>query len=255
MKSLGDRMKEYERTADLSLMGRVPVVIRLDGKGFSNWTKSNKFEKPYDTTLCQAMYDSLKFTCSRIEGCMIGYTQSDEATIVIRNDQSHESEPWFGNRVQKMSSVVSSIFTARFNQIGVEHNWSLAFFDARVFAVPTVDEAINCLIWRQNEAVKNSIYGACYYELSNVTGRKKAQKMMHGKNQNEQQELLFSEAGKNWNDYPTYYKRGVAVHKVKYEFKEDDNTYYRSSWEPNLETPRFTADKEFLKSILEGENV
>lgn len=255
MKGLGDRMKRYELNHDFSLTARLPVIIRLDGKGFSKWTKSNKMKKPYDLALSTAMHESLKFTCSRIEGCMIGFTQSDEATIVLRNDQSLESEPWFGNRVQKIVSVTSSMFTAKFNEFCYANGWSPAFFDARVFALPTIDEAINCLVWRQNDAVKNSIYGACYYELANVTGKKTAQKLMHGKSQDEQQELLFSKTGRNWNTYPTWYKRGVAVYKIGQEFSDNNSVYYRSSWEADLETPRFTQNRGFLKNILEVEDV
>ncbi|KKL53739.1 hypothetical protein LCGC14_2272460, partial [marine sediment metagenome] len=107
MQNLGDRMKKYESSYETNIIGRVPVIIRADGKSFSKWTKSINAEKPFDNALSIAMSEAMRATASHIEGCMFGYTQSDEMTFVLRNDQSLESTPWFGNRIQKICSVVS----------------------------------------------------------------------------------------------------------------------------------------------------
>ena len=256
--SLGDRMKAYEGSYDVNIIGRVPVIIRLDGKGFSKWTKRLGAEKPFDEQLSNIMSKAMQKAASNIEGCMFGYTQSDEITLVLRNDQSLESMPWFGNRLQKMCSVAASIVTATFNRemlllpdwIGAERIPPIAYFDARVFAVPNIQEAINCLIWRQNDAVKNSVSCACHYEVGKAVGRKTARKKMHGINQKQQQELLFQETGINWNDYPTKFKRGIGTYRVTREIEVDGNSWVRSSWEIDNELPIFTQDTEFLDNIL-----
>jgi len=250
--SLGDRMKEYERIYDSAIIRRIPVIVRCDGKGFSKWTKKLKLQKPFDNRMCDAMMHTIWEVGSKIEGCVFAYTQSDEMTFVLCNDQSNESEPWFGNRVQKIASVVSSMVTAHF---GGKMSGPLAYFDTRVFGVPTWQEAINCLVWRQNDATKNSVSAACYYEVAKVVGKKTARKMMHGLNGKEQQELLFQQTGINWNDYPTRFKRGTACYRKPRTLTNDDGEEFeRNVWEWDQEIPVFTKDKDFLYNILVKED-
>ncbi len=252
--TLGDRMKAYEQAYDSEIIGRIPVIIRVDGKGFSKWTKKVSAQKPFDEDMSTAMSVAMSNTASNIEGCLFGYTQSDEMTFVLRNDQSLESTPWFGNRIQKICSVVASMVTANFNNaVMVWTKWGdteqlppLAYFDARVFAVPTVDEIVNCIIWRQNDAVKNSISAACYYEVAKVHGKKTARKLMHGLNQNQQQELLFQEAGINWNDYPVKFKRGIGCFRKEYNTVIDGNECVRSKWIIDENMPILTQRRDYL---------
>lgn len=252
--SLGDRMKRYEKNHDHVLMNRVPVIVRVDGKGFSKWTKKQKCDKPFDVIFMAAMQETMKYVAEHIEGCVFGYTQSDEMTFVLRNDQSLESEPWFGNRLQKICSVVSSMVTVRFNWNHINEddigNQSLAFFDARVFTVPNFDEAANVLLWRENDASKNSISAACYYEVAKKIGKGTARKKMHGLNGNQQQELLFQETGINWNNYPTSFKRGSACYKLMRRVKTPDGDVMRRIWVLDKEIPIFTQDRNWLMAKL-----
>lgn len=248
--SLGDRMKEYEQAYNPSIVRRIPVVIRCDGKGFSKWTK--KLDKPFDEELNNLMSQTMLAVAAKIEGCEFGYTQSDEITFVLFNDQSNESEPWFGNRLQKMASVVSSMVTAHFNSL-TSKDTSLAYFDARVFGVPNLQEAINCLIWRQNDATKNSVQSACYYEVAKQIGKKTARKKMHGLNGKQQQELLFTETGINWNNYPTKYKRGTACYRELKILEGIQGEFERRVWTLDENIPVFTQDRNFLYEILSKE--
>jgi tRNA(His) guanylyltransferase len=251
--SLGDRMKKYERSYENHIIGRVPVIIRLDGKGFSKWTKKAKFDKPFDAKLCSAMSTTMLRTAEKIEGCVFGYTQSDEISFVIKNDQSLESVPWFDNRIQKICSITSSIATAYFNACW--NSLDMAFFDARVFAVPSITEVYNYLYWRQNDCTKNSISASCYYEVAKVVGKKTARKLMHGLNQNQQQELLFSKSGINWNDYETKFKRGVGCYRETFVKIVDGNECTRSGLVVDEELPIFTQKRYFLESIVGDKNV
>lgn len=251
--NLSDRIKNYEKAYDIYMPSRLPVIIRVDGKGFSKFTKSIKASKPFDKFFSGAMAQTMKHAAEKIEGCIFAFTQSDEITFVVENDQSYESTPWFGNRIQKITSVVSSFVTAAFNQEALnyfEGNAPLAYFDARVFVVPTWRECINVLIWRQNDATKNSISSATYYEVAAKIGKKTTRKKMHGLNQKQQQELLFQEVGINWNDYPTKFKRGIGCYKVSKEMALNGNIFMRSSWELDEELPVFTREQEFLRNIL-----
>ena len=249
--TLGDRIKAYEKAYDTDIIRRVPVIVRVDGKGFSKWTKATGMKKPFDIRMCSMMSKAMRDTAEKIEGCVFAYTQSDEITFVLRNDQSLESVPWFGNRVQKICSIVASMVSAHFSTYA--YSDPLAYFDARVFAVPSVQEAINVLVWRQNDAVKNSISSACYYEVAKVTGKKTARKLMHGLNQKQQQELLFKTTGINWNDYPVKFKRGTGCYRITYETEINGNKCTRSMWTIDDHIPQFTKDIGFLDKILLSE--
>jgi tRNA(His) 5'-end guanylyltransferase len=252
---LGDRIKTYEKAYDIYMPSRLPVIVRLDGKGFSKFTKFIKAEKPFDGSFSGIMAFTMKKVAEEIEGCVFGYTQSDEITFVIKNDQSLESTPWFGNRIQKITSVAASIASAAFNQYMAEHwpenEWlCLAYFDARTFVVPNWQEAINCLVWRQNNCTKNSVSAACYYESAKKIGKKTARKEMHGLNQKQQQEMLFQHTGLNWNNYPAKFKRGVGCYKVTKEMALNGKTFMRNNWQIDQELPIFTQDPSFLRGIL-----
>jgi tRNA(His) 5'-end guanylyltransferase len=246
--TLGDRMKAYEKCTEINMLTRVPIIIRVDGKNFSNWTKKNKFEKPFDLVFSEAMSFAMIEAASKIEGCKFGYTQSDEMLFILRNDQSLESVPWFNNRIQKICSITSSIVTANFNSYF--NNKCLAYFDTRVFPVPDINETINCVIWRQNDAVKNSISCSCYYEVAKFVGKKTTRKLMHGLNQNKQQELLFSKAGINWNNYPISLKRGICCYKIKTEKEINGIMCTRSEWKNDINMVNVSTNRDWLLNIL-----
>lgn len=231
--SLGERMKTYEKVTDFRLTPRVPLICRLDGVAFHTLTKRVKLIKPYDSTFAGIMALAASTLVNKVQGSMMAYTQSDEISLLIRTDQSEQTTPWFGNRVQKMSSVMASMVSGVFNrELYLEYgdqiiNLPVAAFDCRVYEVPSLTEAVNYFIWRQNDCTKNSISSAAYYELAKLKGRKTAQKALHGLNQDERQELLWSECGINWNNYPPEFKRGIAVTRVRREITTPISVTYR----------------------------
>ena len=118
--TLGNRMKVYEANATEYSGNALPVVIRLDGSAFHTWTRKAMLKKPFDMRLIRAMQNTTLALCGNIPGCVMGYTQSDEISLAIRCDQSEKSEPWFGNRMQKLCSISASICTAWFNEFIAE---------------------------------------------------------------------------------------------------------------------------------------
>lgn len=112
--SLGDRMKGYEGVSRNFLTRRVPAIIRLDGKAFHTFTKG--MEKPFDLVLTQAMQETMKYLCENIQGCVLGYTQSDEITLVLTDYATIQTDAWFGYNIQKMCSVSASMATMAFNR-------------------------------------------------------------------------------------------------------------------------------------------
>jgi len=113
--SLGDRMKHnYENRSKTYLTRRMPVIIRLDGKAFHSFTRG--FERPYDTVFHTAMNNTLQYLCENIQGCRLGYTQSDEITLLLTDYEKLTTDAWFDYAVQKMCSVAASMATMAFNR-------------------------------------------------------------------------------------------------------------------------------------------
>ena len=164
--SLGDRMKGYENITRNHLIGRMPVILRLDGCHFHTFARG--FDKPYDKVLAKSMEDTMRYLCEHIQGCVLGYTQSDEITLVLVDYQTFNASSWFDNGIQKMTSVAASMATLEFNRkfasyvLGYgnsAHEKAVkigATFDCRAFNVPK-EEVTNCVLFRQNDAIRNSI--------------------------------------------------------------------------------------------------
>lgn len=257
--SLADRMKKYEGSTNYNIISRVPIIARLDGKKFSSLTKKLNIEKPFSSLFSAMMTQSAIAVASEMQGCMLGYTQSDEITFVIRTDQSDETTPWFDNRIQKMVSVSASIATAAFNRILwesfkfnlVNEKIPKAHFDCRVFPVPSMTEVVNNLIWRQRDCIKNSISSAAYFEIGRKCGRGTTRKMVHKLNQNERQELLFQETGMDWNSYPGEFKNGIVIFRASKTITTTNGTAIRKKWDSSP-APIFTSDdgRNWLNLVL-----
>jgi tRNA(His) 5'-end guanylyltransferase len=198
-------MKAYEsQYAGQVLLPRIPVLCRLDGKAFHGFCKG--LRKPYDERLSELMVQTTQFLVEQTNA-NCGYTQSDEISLVWQTSDFN-SEIFFGGRVLKMTSVLTSLTTWYFNTWLHTHipekGGTAALFDARVWNVPLETEAANYFVWREKDATRNSISMAAQSVCSH--------NQLHKKNSDEMQEMLF-QRGINWNDYPDFFKRGTYVQK------------------------------------------
>ena len=271
--SLGDRMKQYEYVTRNYLTRRLPVIIRIDGKAFHSFTRG--FKKPFDEVFVKSMQNTMKYLCENIQGCVLGYTQSDEITLVLVDYQNREASAWFDNNIQKMVSVSASMATMVFNRFFAnacrewfENNidWSDpdvimadedvknlfnaytkacekgAMFDSRVFTLPK-EEVVNCFIWRQQDATRNSIQSAGQANFSH--------NRLHGKDCNDIQDMLMTEKGINWNDYPTHLKRGSCCMRKPFKINEGtENEAICNKWVIDMEIPIFTQDKDYVNKLI-----
>lgn len=202
--TLGDRMKSYEAVVRSVLLPHSHTILRVDGRAFHSYLRDA--EKPFDLVFQSAMMNVGAYMAEEISGVSYVYGQSDEISLLL-DDTEPQAQPWFGGVVQKMASVAASFATvALCAQRGVD---KFPHFDARVFTVPNLGEAENYFIWRQRDAVRNSISMAAQAKFS--------PKQLHGKSTGDMQEMLWSEHQINWNDYPDECKRGWMVDREKRE--------------------------------------
>lgn len=275
---LGVRMKTfYEQIPKTKLMRRCPVALRIDGKAFHTFTRG--FQKPFDEVLIKSMQETMKYLCENIQGCVLGYTQSDEITLILVDYKKLTSSAWFDYEVQKICSIAASIATMAFNKAfrkNVNDWWFTPFsgvikefqeretlyktyknaiekgamFDCRCFNIPK-EEVTNLVYWRQLDATRNSIQVVGQVNFSH--------KELQNKSCNEIQDMLMTQKGVNWNDLPIYQKRGSCCVKENHFIEnekgtqicfsegcsdpfEDEETLtgvYRSGWVIDTEIPIF----------------
>ena len=206
--SLGDRMKDYEaREAGRRFLPMLPVYARIDGRNFSAFTRG--MDRPYDLAMTEAMIRTTEALVEETHA-RIGYTQSDEISLVWQAERS-DSSIFFDHRIAKMTSVLASFATAAFiHALRWEGSYAgridnLPHFDCRVFQLPNRSEAANVFLWREQAATKNAISMAARSVYSH--------KALDHKNGAEMQEMLFAK-GINFNDYPNHFKRGTFVRRT-----------------------------------------
>lgn len=245
--ALGDRMKAYEHVTRQALPRRTYSLLRVDGRAFHSLLRHS--QKPFDYGFMETMDRVAGALCREIAGAVFAYSQSDEISVLLTDFGSVHTEPWFGGVAQKMASIAASVATATFN---AQQPGTTATFDARVFTVPSAVEAANYFIWRQRDAVRNSVSMAAQAHFSH--------KSLHGLNGNEMQERLWREKGVNWNDYPDGAKRGRVCQRVTFE--EDVTWTHKRTGEVTTEpairsrwvsepAPHFTAEPDgFLAGII-----
>ena len=256
---LGTRMKEYyENVYRFGLTRRTPVAIRIDGKAFHTFTRG--FQMPFDDVLIRSMQRTMKYLCENIQGCKLGYTQSDEITLILTDYDTLTTDAWFGYELQKMCSIAASMATMAFNKFfdeevdmwgrkTFEYFWDEggydpektsfaqsdmdlvdaydkalrkgAMFDARVFNIPK-EEVTNLVYWRQLDAARNSVQMVGQANFSHNELQNKSCNMI--------QEMLMTEKEINWNDFPTHLKRGSCCVKTP------------NGWHIDKEIPMFRGE-------------
>jgi len=240
---LGNRMKNYESKSKLFLIPKVPVIIRCDGKSFHTFCR--RFEKPYDERFNIVLGNTMQYVCKHVQGVKMAQRHSDEISFLVSDQETIRTAAFFDYEVQKVVSVVASLTSTKFCQELLKTNdingaWPI--FDCRCFNLPEF-EIGSYFWWRMLDAKRNSIQSTAQSKFS--------QKTLHGKNQNEMQEMLFQQHGINWAKLPQERKTGMVCIK---EMVQEEKVL-RSRW---IVSPA-PAKKEELdllvtKAMLKKEN-
>lgn len=275
---LGNRMKEYESRNRYFLQKRIPVIIRLDMRAGHTYTRG--FGRPFDDIFIAAMQNTAKYLCENIQNVKLSYQQSDEITLVLVDYDKLNTECFFEYRVDKLCSIVASMATMAFNKAiedaadlafnkefyelgldstpsedeedvyndeleGLEEKYDKyyskvgkAMFDARCCNLPK-EEVTNNLYWRQLDATRNSIQMVGQANFSH--------KELHGKFCNQIQDMLMEQKNVNWNDYPTYQKRGSCCIKENYETENG----MRTRWIVDKDIPIFKGEgRKYIDRLI-----
>lgn len=286
---LSKRMKEYEERNRMYLQRRIPVIIRVDMRAGHTFLRG--FATPFDDVFMKSMQETAKYLCENIQNCKLSYQQSDEITLLLIDYDKLNTDCFFDYRVDKLCSIAASMATMAFNNIfskyvrgfdlalayndngiDTEENrklWEIynkavnkgAMFDARCFNIPK-EEVTNNFYWRQLDASRNSIQmvgQSCF-----------SHKELQNKSCNDIQDMLMTQKGINWNDLPSYQKRGSCCVKREFwidkndgeefskEYSEaldrtaiDENAIKRTEWVIDTEIPIFKGeDRSYIDKLV-----
>lgn len=263
----GDRMKAYEGAeAKRRLDPALPMVARLDGRGFSKFTRG--FVKPFDDTLTRAMDQATKALVDETHA-NIGYTQSDEITL-IWDAVEETGQRFFDDRIQKLCSVLASKCTIEFafammEQLNARGDYRVQVrkphFDCRIWNVPTQGEAVNTLLWRSQDARRNGISVFCQQHVSH--------KALQGADQAKMLELAYENGAPDINEACTsgelfgrYFKRVTRERELTPEVlaripedkqPEPGQTFMRSAVEQiDIDYFGHVGDQEERKAMVFG---
>jgi tRNA(His) 5'-end guanylyltransferase len=207
MDTLGDRLKQVEQVeAGRKGSNQLPLLARLDGKAFHTFTRGLK--RPYDERLTKLMIDTTKYLVEKFNA-RLGYTQSDEISLYWYNLPDSEAEYIFNCKYQKITSVLagtaSAFFTKNLSSYIPEKADNIAIFDCRAWNVDCVEDVYYNFLWRQDDAIKNSISMAAQAVFSH--------KQLDGIGSEEKKSWLRAQ-GKPWEDMPEFFKMGSWVKRV-----------------------------------------
>ena len=268
---IGKRMKEYyENIPKTKLMRRAPVIIRIDGRAFHTFTRG--FKKPFDDILIKSMQETMKYLCENIQGCVLGYTQSDEISLLLVDYKNLNSSAWFDYEVQKICSIAASMATMAFNKSFTKNaeefmtdcaasyemeglcgkgteEYKLcevyqkaiekgAMFDARCFNIPK-EEVTNYFYWRQLDAIRNSIQmvGQAHFP-HNILQYKTCEDI---------KDMLYVKDEIVWELLPTYKQRGICCIKQDYIYEN----ILRKQWVIDNNIPLFKEEgRDYIEVLV-----
>ncbi len=251
--SLIERFEEYESLHDTKIMQRLPIIIKSNIRNFSKFSKN--LEKPYSYQLLNLIKDSMMQTIIDIDGAIFGFSWGGEISIVIKNDI--DSIPYYNNKIQTISSIISSMMSINFfknylaadNQIDI---YGEAIFETKTFAIPNISETINYIIWRQKTCLYNAVSTAAEYELNKIYNKTIVNNMLFEKNISEKIDLLEKECKIDFNNYHKMFYHGCSAYKINKIISKNKENISRKRWISDDNLSDFLSNKEFLLNIMQN---
>lgn len=250
--NLKEKCEYYRNLNDTRLVPNSYVMVMCDGRAFSKGIKT-RFKKPFDEDFIQIMNETAEYICANVQGCKMAYTQSDEISIIITDFEDINSDSFFGFRNCKLLSIISSLATAKFNQLMTKYlfnkrfdkyqefsideisnfidNINLYQFDCKCWNIPSYNDVFSWFLYRQIDCVRNSKQQAAQTYLSH--------KELLGNDTDSQIKMLKEKKGIDWHsDYNDGMKYGRFIYKEKEHFiSAKYGEYDRSIWKSHFAFP------------------
>ena len=206
---LDSKMRVFETTHDHMILPGIHIVARIDGRGFTRLTKEvHQFEAPFDMKFRDYMIKTAEHLMQCGFQVVYAFTQSDEISLLF-----HLGEEVFSRKARKYNSILAGEASAKFSLLLNGH----AAFDCRLCLLPSIDLVIDYFRWRNEDAHRNALNAHCYWMLRKEgQSATQATSYLSGKSVGFKNDLLF-ERGINFNELPSWQKRGIGLYWEEFE--------------------------------------
>lgn len=256
---LDKQMRTFETAHDHCVLPDMCMVARLDGRNFTRLTRDTcEFEAPFDEVFRDLMVDTTMHLMQCGFKVIYGYTQSDEISLLL-----HPEDTTFNRKLRKINSVLAGEASAMFSTLATLERKTktgepvIAAFDCRVSQLPNADRVCDYFSWRQEDANRNALNSYCYWTLrQNGATVGQATKQLSGMGVATKNELLF-QLGINYNDVPSWQKRGVGIKWWKFNhigfnpITQEQVATVRNMLEPVFDLPARQEYVTYIQQICE----
>jgi tRNA(His) 5'-end guanylyltransferase len=255
LQSLRERIKSYAEISDQKLLPKLPIIISINGRQFRKIT--SLLEKPFDVRFFELMASSAIKLMNEVDGSTFAFVFNDEITLISRNDQTLDTEPYYDGKTQKIASATAAIATLEFNALAKEKNIEFfgdPIFTSQAFVVPHIGEAINLLVSKQQQAFYTAVYQMCFHLMTKQYDADRVRDILNNKTIEEKIDILKEDFGRNINDEPPAVRSGVGIYRGNKVFVIDGVEKMKRKIIINTELPDFAKEIGFLGKILGEKN-
>ncbi|ORM39674.1 putative tRNA(His) guanylyltransferase [Babesia sp. Xinjiang] len=191
-------VKHFEQES--TLLPECWPLIRVDGRGFTGFSRLHRFRKPNEPLALGVMNAAAAHVMSTFDDIVLAYGHSDEYRKIL-------------------SSVVST-FSAAYC-----FHWSsfypnkplkaLPTFDGRIVLYPRFEHIVNYFSWRHVDCHVNNQYNICFWCLV-ADGKSpdeayKWLKAIQHTRKGDKNEYIFQSRGINYNNLPRIFRKGTTL--------------------------------------------
>jgi len=206
-------VRKFEQVSEDVCLLNTFMVVRVDGRAFSNFTKNHNMVKPNDPRALAVMNDAAATVVKQFPEIILAYGQSDEFSFAFRRDAKE-----FKRRRNKILSLLVSMFSAAYVFYWPQHFpqtplQTIPHFDARIVLYPSKENLKDYFRWRQADCHINNLYNTTFWALvdKGEMSPTEAEAFLKDTVSKDKHEALFTRFGTNYNDEPAQYKKGSII--------------------------------------------
>ena len=253
MVTLSERLKKYEDAYNYIILSKLPIIVRAEIRNFSRLTK--KIKDPYSIELSRIIRETMFSSVKDIEGAIFSYNHGSEINFILRIVDVKSSQDFYGNKIQKIGSVVGSICSNNFmkNFLASDDPPDLigeAIFEVVTFPLPSISEVMNYLLLRQRLAEQSSTLLAVEHEMLKLYDKKTVHRSLNKKGISEKKDLLLTECNVKYEDYPAYFRLGSCCYKAPKLIKTYNSEMIKKKWIMDVDCFDFVNNKDVIMNII-----
>lgn len=254
MISLYERLESYEQLYDNKVVSGIPVIVKSSIRNYESVVKNLK--KPFDEDFSEILQNTLLHTVSEIDSAIFAYSFAGEFIFVLKNDLESNQAPFCNNKIQDISSIVSSLLTSVFNKFYLASDnppdiIGDVVFKTKTFCTPNIEEACNYLVNKQQSCNFYSVSIVLFNEMSKTYQSSQIKGIIENKSISDKKALLETKYGIVFNDYyQTIFRKGFCAYKAPKIINSTNGSFIKKKWLIDINTTDFFEKREFILNIL-----